>query len=305
MQLNQQKDLGQYVHIERSEIIDRLKAMQTQESKTYRKSDYLKNLPVNADTVDAWCRNKMVEWCYQVIDFVKFRRETVSIAMSYLDRFLGAKSPRSQQVIKCRKEYQLAAMTCLYIAIKLFEPKLIDTRVLSELSRGCYCPEDFKIMESDILRDLQWFMNDPTPLTYLNHCVALLPIHDCGTEIKTEIIFEVAKEQIELSVADYSLITQSCSNIAIAALRNSVQKALHCHQGSEIIEENLLKPIEKIFPDSQSENILKVAEQLETIHSKTSSLCRGKIRILQETPPYKMKKRQKSTGKSSPTCVST
>ena len=80
----------------------------------------------------------MAEWCAQVIDFCKFSRETVGIGMSYLDRFIASGVRRSRTARTDRKEYQLAAMTTLMMAIKLNEPLEMETKLLSDLSRGCY-----------------------------------------------------------------------------------------------------------------------------------------------------------------------
>jgi Cyclin, N-terminal domain len=84
--------------LDASEIADRIKVMKRQEKSTYACTDYLKDnekrLRKSRKAVDEDCRIKMCEWCYQVVDFCKFRRETVSISMSYLDRYLGTKKGR-------------------------------------------------------------------------------------------------------------------------------------------------------------------------------------------------------------------
>ena len=73
-------------------VKERLNVMKSQEDSLYCCSDYFKEQqPRGTDgggTIDYVCRLKMTQWCYTVIDYIKFRRETVSIAMSYLDRFL-------------------------------------------------------------------------------------------------------------------------------------------------------------------------------------------------------------------------
>ncbi|KAL7527307.1 hypothetical protein ACHAXR_001892, partial [Thalassiosira sp. AJA248-18] len=60
-------------------------------------------------------REKICEWFYGVVDHFDFNREYVSVAMSYLDRYLASRTVN-------RRVFQLAAMTALYLAIKLFEP---------------------------------------------------------------------------------------------------------------------------------------------------------------------------------------
>merc|ERR1712226_396506 len=85
-------------------------------------------------------RKKMVAWCFQVVDFCKFQRETVSIAMNLLDRFMM--TSQSQVAKTDVKVYQLAAMTALYTAVKIHEPEVMDPKLISNLSRGVYQPEE-------------------------------------------------------------------------------------------------------------------------------------------------------------------
>ena len=123
---------------EAPEIPDRIALMLQQEENEYSCIDYLlaneEMRKKAAKPVDEDCRVKMCEWCYQVVDFCKFRRETVGIGMTYLDRYLCTE--KGKKALGDRKEYQLVAMTCLYIAIKLHEPLEMETSLLADLSRG-------------------------------------------------------------------------------------------------------------------------------------------------------------------------
>ena len=73
-----------------------------------------------SSTIDESCRAKMCEWVFHVIDSTRLQRETASVAMNYLDRFLCSSSARAVQARSNRREYQLASMVCLYIAGELF-----------------------------------------------------------------------------------------------------------------------------------------------------------------------------------------
>ena len=58
--------------------------------------------------IDETCRSKMCEWIYHVVDSTRLQRETASVAMNFLDRFLCSSSPRALGARLNRKEYQLA-----------------------------------------------------------------------------------------------------------------------------------------------------------------------------------------------------
>lgn len=93
---------------------------------------------------ECW-REKICEWSYQVIDHFDFNRELVSISLSYLDRYLCS-CPVN------RKVFQLAGMTSLFLAIKLYEPSKIKMSSFIELSRGYFSTQHLAAMERSILR---------------------------------------------------------------------------------------------------------------------------------------------------------
>ncbi len=222
---------------DRLEIMERLTVMKKQESTIYAVGDYLHSItPMTPASVDANCRCKMIQWCYTLVDALQLNRSNILIAMNYLDRFLSTGSPRAILALADRREYQLACMTALYIAIKISEPKIMDVKQLSALSRGRYEPKDFVAMESQMLCDLQWRVNGPTSIHFLVLFLDLLqPMMTC---IPTASILDDATYQIELAVTSYDLVTQHPSAIAVAALMNSLQK-YHQHTPTKRTLQNL------------------------------------------------------------------
>eukprot|EP00980_Cylindrotheca_fusiformis_P011926 scaffold2830_cov131-Cylindrotheca_fusiformis.AAC.47 len=93
---------------------------------------------------EVW-REKICEWSYQVIDHFNFSREVVSISIHFLDRFL------STRVVN-KKTFQVAAMTTLYLAVKLYEPGMISMNAMLGLSRGYFTVKQMEDMEVAILR---------------------------------------------------------------------------------------------------------------------------------------------------------
>eukprot|EP00986_Skeletonema_menzelii_P008016 scaffold3248_cov150-Skeletonema_menzelii.AAC.5 len=227
------------------ESVDTISVMLDQQSTTYKCCDYLANndstysmstpsltrrnqfhqhKPHQSGCVDRLCREKMTQWCYQVTDFCKFRREAVAISISFLDRFLSSSSPRAQKALQSRKEYQLASMTTLYIAIKIFEPMVIDASLLATISQGCYDEKDINDMEKDILHDLGWRMNGPIVQDFIRHFLVFLPLSACTHDDEVDtVLLDIAKYQAEIAVCDYDLSLMNQSDIALAALLNSIE----------------------------------------------------------------------------------
>jgi hypothetical protein len=169
------------------------------------------------DAVDESCRTRMVDWCYQVVDFCKFNRETVAIAVNYLDRYAHT----SPELMKDRKAYQLASMTCLYTAIKIHEPHAMEPSAVSSLSRGVFSAEEVMDMERKILAGLQWRMNPPTALAFVNKYLSLMP---AGMFTKSEVggIIELSTFQTELAVNDPWFLGSNASTVALAAFANAL-----------------------------------------------------------------------------------
>lgn len=171
-------------------------------------------------SVDADCRSKMAAWCYQVVDFCKFHRETVEIAMNYLDRFLATTA--GQAAMADRKVYQLAAMTCLYTSVKIHEPEAMDPQLVSNLSRGTYSPQQVEEMESVILTALQWRLNPPTALAFVRQFLELIPSDLLSDEIR-QAAYDISKYQTELAVNEYAFVTVKSSVVAYCSLMNALE----------------------------------------------------------------------------------
>lgn len=208
---------------ESDDIPDRLALMLHQEENDYHVIDYLEaNAEITkkaAKPVDHDCRVKMCEWCYQVVDFCKFRRETVGIGMSYLDRYLC--SEKGKKALGDRKEYQLVAMTCLYIAIKLHEPLEMETSLLADLSRGCYTEMEFANMEKKILEALVWRVNGPTALSFVQHYLRFLPESVHAATVLA--VWDYARYQTEMAISEHDFVKLKPSVVGMAALMNAME----------------------------------------------------------------------------------
>jgi len=175
-----------------------------------------------AAPVDANCRNKISIWCYQVADFAKFRRETVEIAMNYLDRYVASPGEKASAARHDRETYQLAAMTALYTAIKIHEQEAIQPKFVSKLSRGAFSPEQVEEMELSMVQTIGWKLNPPTALSFARMFLALVPSDVLDDGMKQS-MFEVAKYQTELAVNEYELVSVRPSTIAFCSLLNALE----------------------------------------------------------------------------------
>jgi Cyclin, N-terminal domain len=196
----------------------------------------------DSDPVSEVWRRKLCEWCYEVVDHFGFDREVVSIALNFLDRSVAVKTQQSGTNIT-RREFQLFAVTSLYMAVKVHgetesavgpRQKLrIDAFV--QLSRGFFQIDVIEAKERDILSDLSWHVNPPTSLkyiaTYLRLCPKWQPL--CRSYCQASIlgsVYDVARYLSELSVCVSQFSFQFKTSVigfaaiicAIEALQNTM-----------------------------------------------------------------------------------
>ena len=176
-------------------------------------ADDNRTTPTNSTINELW-REKICEWCYQVVDHFDYNREVVSVAMNYLDRYLATRTVN-------RRIFQLAAMTALYLAIKLFEPGKLKMSSLIDLSRGYFVAEHVATMEDSMLQSLKWYVHPPTSFAFCRDFMRLVS-GDIAPRARHD-VNELARFMTELSVCDYWFIAKKPSSIALAALINAIE----------------------------------------------------------------------------------
>jgi hypothetical protein len=203
--------------------LETMEAMRRQEENAYQVTDYLTSLPttpLHEAPVDEDCRQVMAKWCNDIADFCNYNRETAAIALNCLDRFMS--TPDGRGILLDRNQYQLAAMTALYTAVKIHEHEAMDPTLVSTLSRGAHSAEAVELMESRMLKAIQWRVNPPTASAFVRHMLELVPAHLMDTSAK-DTLLELTQFQVELATCDYKFSQAPASRIAFASLMNAVE----------------------------------------------------------------------------------
>lgn len=209
---------------------------------------FMVGIEAKAKPLGDW-RRKICQWSYRVIDHFRMDREVVSVGMNLFDRYLAAGSPASSSQNKTRfsclcptckryidgRTYQLAAMTCLYLGIKLHSETVTDNtyskrrrfRLTSfvDLSRGLFCTRDIADMEHEVLKTLSWKVCTPTPMTFVSYILTLTPVtsdvlesHD-SSALVLHVVQELSRYLTELAVCLGSELPQyPPSQVALASI---------------------------------------------------------------------------------------
>jgi hypothetical protein len=215
------------------ETLETLAAMCHQEDTGYLKKDWLRlggqsgsksihrpNHQCWEEAVDIECRDRMVAWCVQVIDFFSFSRDTVEIAVSFVDRFLA--TPEGTTARNDHSSYQLTCMAALYTAAKIHEPKATPPELVALSSNGAFTSQDIEAMEVKLLSALEWRVNPPTSRDFVHKLMSLIPSDLLNKELRQTAV-DFTFLQTQLAVVNYQFVTIRASIIAYSALMNSLQ----------------------------------------------------------------------------------
>jgi hypothetical protein len=197
------------------EAKDIITVMQLQEATVYRRSDYLSDSKY-ADVVDGTWRQRIVEWMFGVVDHCSLRRDSVAIAAFYLDLCV------ERGVVESRQEFQLAAMTALQLAIKLYDSTVVKLDSMIKLGRGLFTEQDVIDMEAKMLNALKWQVHPPTPICFLRQFLRLLPAS--VTPLARYMVAEVTRFISEISVCLYKFVDCSSSAVAYAGILIAMER---------------------------------------------------------------------------------
>jgi len=199
--------------LEMEEIQEILMVMRSNESGFYHIKDYLADKPAGKDVVDESWRQRMCEWMYGVVDHCNFRRDIVAVSASYLDLVLT----KERTILYSRRTFQLTAMTCLYLAMKVYDTSFVKLESLIKLGRGLFTVDDVIQMEDRILTQIfKWKLHPPTAMCFLRHYTRLFP--STLSPSISYMISEVSRFIAEISVCLYKFVKYRPSAIAMSAL---------------------------------------------------------------------------------------
>ena len=244
--------------------------------------DFVVLPPPPAPLVDIDARRQMGEWYIELLHCCNVPKEYALRTMMILDLFCSTRivnppTKRSQptqyvegggDIRQDRGTYRLAALTVLYLSMKVYCPLPLSPSVLSKLSHGQHTYEEVADMESTILSTLHWRIHPPTIMdfirTYLDliqHQLLLYTAtptrchqttsnqqhqqHEAtpgGPTISSIVasyrpsILQFAEYQALASVVNFAIAVWPPSEVAVAILLNALEIILLGDQHHEVFE---------------------------------------------------------------------
>jgi Cyclin, N-terminal domain len=218
----------------RAALVERIQALHQREILHYGISkdsyeSFASN--VNKDSILQW-RKQMIQYCFQIVECCDMSHESVIVAISYLDRFLfdKVKHPTSPRVVEARafalripSVFQVLTITCLYTAIKLTEPAVLDINTLLSFTNYSFSAIQIERMESILLEALDWYLTPPTPLLFVNEICQLPNITKIRDLRNDAAFFELVSQQIDMVKMDSEWIRSTASHIAYSTISNAIK----------------------------------------------------------------------------------
>jgi hypothetical protein len=178
-------------------------------------------------------RERVAQWCYDVLDYLEESRAVAAIAMNIIDRYLAVLSKESSlstPLVIGEFDYEVISFAALFLAIRVSgSNKELEISELLQLSSGSGAPQARHIVlaGNSILQKLSWNHQILTPNSFLRELVALLMAEFDEEEATTDkampcesvsALVEFASYLVEVSVCDVYFSSVAPSEIAFGAL---------------------------------------------------------------------------------------
>lgn len=266
---------GHLLYHDADETLDVINGMLQKEAKFYtppQKYVVAKTCSTGNGVSEGW-RRRLCEWMYDVVDHFGFDREAVSVAFDFLDRSVAMTHLPDPSLTLTKREYQLSAVTSLYLALKIhgeMDPEVggrmrLKLSAYEELSRGFFSASTIETKELEMLTLFRWRVNPPTCAQFVSHFLRLIPKWDPSenkyadsTVTHGEMlgkIYDTAKYLTELSLfVSRFAFKHSASMVSIGAILCAID-ALHEEAPLPVnIKDKFLQQIADISPDFDVKN---------------------------------------------------
>lgn len=158
-------------------------------------------------------REKVSQWCYDVVDHINESRDVVYLAMNVLDRYCIVQSGSLTE-----REYEISALVALFLAVRISGSAALELPQVIRMSQCGARLSEILATGNRMTECLSWERKLHTPLQY---CKAMMDLADLSPCLKTSIL-ESACYLVEVSVCDAFFSGTHPFLVAYAAVSNSI-----------------------------------------------------------------------------------
>jgi len=217
-----------------------LQVLRRQElSRYYRRRDYLSAAAVTSQaastrTISPLIRAEILKWVFDITFYLKLDSNLGILTATLLDCALSTE--KGSCSLSSITDFRLATMACFYLTAKMHDnhsiynkcrqngknPAIVavTSKLMSTLSHGYFTAEEVEMMELVLLQALDWHMNPPTVLDFVQEFLAVIP---CSVSSSTKgDAYELCCSQIQHCCLEYRIFALTeASTLACAALQNA------------------------------------------------------------------------------------
>lgn len=236
---------SEHMSPKQKEALDRIQKLLLKEENE-RPSDYLECVKgkEHKESLKTF-RSRLIQWCVDVLNTIQFKKNCTFYATSLFDRYLSALPIQERsQVLEASKQMQLVMIAALFVSIKMHEPLGVSSAFFAQLTCDVFKPEDIEEMEMRILSRLNWKLNAPTVLCFMQEYALLLSLLDCDAS-KQEVVFcENHMKMMITKIHDYKYLKRSAFEVAISIIVSRIGKednAQHSYADTNTLVQTVLR----------------------------------------------------------------
>lgn len=196
---------------EDSSSLSQLSQLMLEEDLTHLSFDHVALRKHGSQASSHVWRERVAQWCYDVVDHLRESRSTVYVAMNILDRFF-VQCPQNTS----DRRYEAAALTALFVAVRIRGSGNLEVVDLVRMSRLGVTIREIVEVGKDITRALSFEHRLLTPSDFLQQLIKHAPQNYDDTKIAQ--VAETAGFYAELTTIDSFFAGLKASDIALASM---------------------------------------------------------------------------------------
>ena len=212
---------------ERSQCCSRIQTLLNDEAVFRSQSDQIAfETSSQSPQLSLW-RDRVAQWYYNVVDHLNAPRDTVFLAMNFLDR-TSALDNATRMITK--EEYELLSTTCIFLALRVTSSRTdLSVADLLQVCESRLIVREIQDTGARLLQTLSLKTPMISPSTFAKAYLQLLPSVVSPEDSLS--MLETSLYLIELSVCDHYLARVPASKLALAAVVACVKSS---HAGPHV-----------------------------------------------------------------------
>ena len=212
-------------------------------------------------------REKVCQWCYDVVDHLGKSRDVVFVAMNILDRYCAVRNLERDGSVT-EKEYEIFAMTALFLGFRVSGIDDLNVTDLVSMSRLGVRIDEIVEVGSSMTALLSWDAPIFTPFQFVR--ALLRAVSDSVDQEWIRTLTDSASYLVEISVCDAFFSGRSSLVVALAALHSALRQGTASRESfcCKAYREELYKNNSTLEVNHEEFELLR--SRLQHIFSRTS-----------------------------------